>query len=776
MNPFPDAIKKIKELSASANKFLADLEAEGKGVRAVNDRAAHYGNEAPEESTVKEILSGTRRYRPLLTDLAARFPWVTKIPFGVGQSVSDVIGSMARAAKNQVGTIDENISERSPALLGDMIAHEKTINSKYIEWSTRANELGQLERKHLTPDQYKAAKLAKLNGKIHDAFAIYRTVPEADALIAAYRESLAVKKEALDYARKAGMEIGEVDNYFRRKVFDRESLAKVLGKDGISAYTDAVAQRARDNNGKVTDEEKDEIMNSILAGNARGGNKAGFAKQRRIADLTEEQAQWYEDPDIADDRYIFDLVRNVENRKAFGRAKPDDKIEGEFTIGNKKGVGGTFGSRLRKEFADKKINEQDLNHLTKALHDYYSSTNQYDEQVHNLARNLRKAQTFAYLADAISSLTQFGDIATSMYKFGVKNTATSYFAKDKIRLEDIGVTEGHAEHLQGLEGRRNRPDRTTSQKVISAAGKVYETSMKQTLGRFDQLNKSGLNKTAHKWVQGVINNPKSDEFKSLDRYYSEVMPERWPQIKEDLKSKDFAEGKLNSNTSLFLFSELGRLQPISMLNRAQGYVNGGPMKRLLYTLRGFGIKQISILRADAYNNLKAGRTVEGLAQLAAYATFAGIGQQAFSYLKDKILGRKQPIGEYAAQGLLQLALIPRSAILGFTKDPAGSILSAIVPGTGVARDIAKDTQLVLNRNQRDSEGNKLAPNVSSLFKKAKTVQYLPIVGRGIYWRFGAGAEAERKQAQKEREGKPQKGTFEAMYDIINAPDLKSPRK
>jgi hypothetical protein len=165
--------------------------------------------------------------------------------------------------------------------------------------------------------------------------------------------------------------------------------------------------------------------------------------------------------------------------------------------------------------------------------------------------------------------------------------------------------------------------------------------------------------------------------------------------------------------------------------------------------------------------------------LAAYVTVVGIGQQLVNFGRDKLFDRDVPADEYAVNGVLQLAMIPRYAFYKAKEDSiVDAAIDTTIPGLGAGRDMWKDFQLGLKAatDQRDSDGSLTVRGPYDAFRQARTIQYLPAVGRTIYWHAGRGDAQEDKKAMDKSEGRVQKGTLELIGDMFVPPDLGAPRR
>ncbi len=780
-SPSAETAKINKQVQAVNKKIEAQKPPTREEIWAqVQKDAKENGNPTPPEHVAKEIESAPDQYKPFLTDMAARFPLLEKYLPGFKES-SSVIGGISKFAKEKLGLLDENVREHSPRAFGAL--HEKIYNQNRVrlDLTTRADALGKAERKYLTPEEFKEMEAAKLSGDEAKVYELLAKNDHGGEIAKALEAHQQVMQELGQAQRAAGREVPE-GFYFHRRLVDREGLLKHLGAEGESTYRDALKAAAREKGVEVSElslDDKDTVLNNLVAGSIRNAGKPGYLKPRVIETITKDMLKFYEPTDVATHDYIMSTTRDTSNREFFGKTGEGEKPEWMDSQT-------PIGRILREEYQSGRLTDKGFKQVTGALNDYFQNSTKYDKDMASLANKVRKIQTGLYLADVSAVLPQFADILVSAYKYGPK--ATTAFFDRKVGLQDINVHEAMNQDISDLRRSSQAPEgsllnpATDVKKVIHYAGKSYGFALKKFLGWADSINKGGMNAAAHKWVSDVVNNPDSRAFEQLNKKYSEMFPEKWPDMLKSLKSEDFRNGKLDENGKLFLFNELMSLQPLDPAGRAQGYNQAGPWGKVLYTLRGYALTQLNLIRKDIYNNLKSGekdKTLQGLGNLALYGALVGAGQQAFSYARDVALNRKDDPTEYAVTGFLQLAMIPRFAVKTAEREgPAMAAVQTAIPGLSAAKDIWHDSQLVNKwlQGQKDKNGRPTVDGVGDLLQNSQMVQYAPGFGREAYWWLGKGAKNQEKDATLKAQGKSRPSTADSILNMIAPNDLKTERK
>jgi hypothetical protein len=487
-------------------------------------------------------------------------------------------------------------------------------------------------------------------------------------------------KKMGDDLKASGHSFKKVDNYFPRLVKDLEGLQKSLNvqqKGLIGAAKNRYAAKKGISAEKLTAEENVEVIDMLMRGHTFGIKKGqpGFVRQRKLT-LSDDQMKYYASPEESLAIYLRRAVNDIEKRKFMG----------QFGAFNKEGM----------LDADKSIG----NYMLKSR---FVGGEQSPGALNATFRDLGYMGT---IANPVSALTQLGDLGTSGALNGLRNTLASLFKTKNIELIDIGLDEVSKELAEGsLKGTSKgfkKLDRLGKETFINAAYKNAQKMVKKDLSKF----KKKIGSTYGDETQALI--------------------------------KDLEEGNMTDTVKYFLFNELSDVQPVTLSEFPQAYLNN-PNHRILYMLKSFTLKQIDVVRRNVVQEYAKGNkkeAVKNAALLAAYLSTANTGTQ---YAKDLVLGREvkaEDIPDRAMWNLLSVYGINRYTTDRYLSngDWKGAVINTIAPATPIV-----DSALSLGGELFEDD-----PNV------AKLVKPVPIVGNLVYNWFLGGAEEYDKKQEAER--------------------------
>jgi hypothetical protein len=367
-----------------------------------------------------------------------------------------------------------------------------------------------------------------------------------------------------------------------------------------------------------------------------------------------------------------------------------------------------IASYVNQLVKDESISQDKIQEVTDILRARLSP-----KQITNESLKLVRDVTYlATLNDITNGITQLGDIFLSVYKHNLSNTLVGLgkvLTGTGVTRNDIGIGDSISAEYSELKTRDK------------ARNFIFKYSGIQPI--------DGLGK-------GIIINAKLEQMKNLAKadnaaLKSEVMRvfgEGWETVWKDIK-----KGKPTYDVKYLLFAAVSDLQPISLSETPQGYLQAGNFK-VMYMLKTFALKSMDIARNDVYNQIRKGNTVDGVANLFKLCvTFALMGATTDA-LKDFILGRDFDLEDSALDGLLQLVMFNR--YIGYTGKRDGYIKawvnSQMPPLWKVADDMI-----------RDFTSDEDIPDW-------KSIRNLPLIGDPFYWWFGGGIKAKRKMRKRSR--------------------------
>lgn len=493
------------------------------------------------------------------------------------------------------------------------------------------------------------------------------------------------------------------DNYFPRVMRNYEDWRVRLGMEDRSRLDAAIQKYAKQKGmdvSQVSQAAKVDIANQMFRGKDLDVVSGGMTNTRqRLRDNVDynEFGDYYMMADEALESYITRSVNNIHRRSFFG----------DNAAALEEGVDESIGKLVTQLGLDPK-NADELQDLLRAR--FING----EQQMSSAAQQYKAAHNMFTIGNALSTITQLGDIANPIFAYGMRNTVKGMYQAIRgkgMTVGDLGLDNMIAQDMttnakRGLQGWSDGLLNLTQFRRLDRFGK-------QT---FLNAGISKLKKQANSEARGALVNKYSTMFDDADSVID-----------------DLANGRMTDDVKAMMFSELSDFQPISKSEMPEAYLN---MKngRLIYSLQSFTLKQIDVMRREVVQQIRKAET-KGQ-QLAA----AKKGLQLFSLLatmnlgtqmsKDLILGREvKPediplnllyagIGVYGANKYSG-GLLEREGLGGLVKNYVPTApLDALMP-------IAKEVQKEYN----DGDGS-----------VANALRKLPVGGQMLYYWLGDGLD------------------------------------
>lgn len=334
----------------------------------------------------------------------------------------------------------------------------------------------------------------------------------------------------------------------------------------------------------------------------------------------------------------------------------------------------------------------------------------------NIARNFIYATT---IGNPWSTITQLGDMGMNAYRNGLINTVSPFGTK--VKLKDFGLNDIASEFTDAgaMKGAMDKLFRGTGFKQLDIA--LKQNNMR---GALRQAKKQLANKGSKSYKKFIEENRPYFEGETDD-------------LVNALKRNDME----NENVKLFLFTRLSKTQPISLSEMPEIYLNHAA-GRLGYALKTFTIKQLEVVRADILRKLAKKDTMkEGMQNAARLAVLFGGGTTGINTAKDFMLGRPVDLEDSALDAFLSNFGLSRHASWKARQDGFGGLLQAVfTPPAPVLNEAVK----VAFADDKEE----------ALQKQSKELlKYVPVVGKDLYWRVGAGVEKSKKQRLDKLKGR-----------------------
>jgi len=617
-------------------------------------------------------------------------------------------GALKAAIKSPdaaLGLLSTRLGNIAPALKFRLREHEHRIlvqtdraNDQVLPFVQAFEKLpGTLQQK---------AGLALMNGDMRTI----ASIPQIASHYAGVQKFLAAIGEQLRSLGRFGEGVSE---YFPRLVKDFEGLKAAMGQEarvGLEKLlVEAEAKMLRKNGRSLTDVEESLIVNRYLFAPDESSFQPGFAKSRGLKEVPENLQQFYASPTESLLRYVSGAINDLETARFFGR---------DLATKGKKGrvyndVDGSIGNLTRKLLEEGKITREQEGQLRDMLKARFEGG---ERGMKSALADVRNLTNTGLLGNVASAATQLGDSLMTIYHHGLIPTmqalAEKLTGQARLAPKDLGLINHVAEELSGM----------------GWSGALLHTTMKYSgFHAIDMFAKGlGVNAALIKW-QKDLRAPKGEA--NFRAKYTPMFEERIGQVMEDIR-----QGRRTPDTDLMAFNELSDTQPVSKAEMPELYLKH-PNGRLLYQLKTYMLKQVDIVRRDAYQEIAKG-TPEGIARgtknLMALATMYALSNIPGDLVKDWLSGRDVDLFKTPdlTENVLKTFGLNRYATEKIKSGKATeTVLGMATPPVKVLEDIAK-----LDEN---------------------AIKYIPLAGRPVSDRYFGGNErkeiADTKYENKYRE-------------------------
>lgn len=416
--------------------------------------------------------------------------------------------------------------------------------------------------------------------------------------------------------------------------------------------------------------------------------------ERRGDDLPAEQVEYREALKKKAARlesqieFVSKIKANSVKNMVKKRLREEIKAAGEEItniIGNSDNVEDSIGALVTKLAQDGDIYAKDEKLIRELLLARFNAS-RVCEPV-KMVRDLTYAAT---LNDITNAITQFGDLAFSVYKYGFEDTFKGMKKPFEISKEDLGINDMAHEFS----------DPSSISKWIRKQFSLIG------LNAIDGLGKNTI-------IQSALLNAQK-KAKANNSELNEKLKRIFGKDAEKVK-KDLADGNITDDVIIYAYNELADIQPISEDQTAELYQTGGGFMKLFYTLKTYGIKALDVARSDITNNIQQGimnknkgQVKKGLQNLIRLQMLLWLFGVPVDALKDLLSNRDINIFE--------------------------SMIDTLIPTFIVNRFLFKD---VGSRGLGYTIVNFFTPSTvpvatRALSGKASAVANIPIIGKPIY--------------------------------------------
>lgn len=460
-----------------------------------------------------------------------------------------------------------------------------------------------------------------------------------------------------------------------------------LGLDKV--LVEAEAKMIRKEGRGLTELEQSLIVNRYIFGPDQSSFLPGYAKGRKIQEVPEHLAPFYEEPTQSLLRYMSAAANDIETARFFGRDLTSKSKGGkQFTD-----LDSSIGNLTARLIREGKINGRQAMEVRDILKARFEQGNKGANPIIAAAKNVTNA---ALLGNFASAATQIGDSVMTVYHQGLVPTLQAVVekvaGKERLTPKDFGLVNHIAEELADMGG----------------TGRLVHSVLKYSGFQKIDMFAKGLALNA-----SLIKNSKLAStpvgLAKLRAKWEPAFGQDFPALVQELQS-----GKPGPLTEALSFSELSDMQPVSKAEMPQMYLEH-PNGRVLYMLKTYMLKQVDILRRDAYEEIAKG-TPEGIMRgtknLAALATVYAVSNVPGDVVKDWLSGRKSdPLATpRLVENVMQTFGINRYSASQLGQGKVVETATAMMtPPVRVLQDIVQ-----------------MSP---------KAVAYVPLVGRPVYDRY-----------------------------------------
>jgi len=280
-------------------------------------------------------------------------------------------------------------------------------------------------------------------------------------------------------------------------------------------------------------------------------------------------------------------------------------------------------------------------------------------------QTFRNLTNTVLLGNPISAMTQIGDLAFSMHKYGYLNAAKALFGEKLVKKETLGLLN-IAEDLVANPSRTAR----TLDRALKWSG----------FDRIDRLGKETYLNAALKFYKKQVLSGKPKDMEKFKKkwggYFDEKELEDVTRQLQNLTNADVKANRIPDKVREILWHEIADVQPIAKSEMPLLF-NKDPKLRVLYMLRSFTIKQLDYMRRMV---TEAPNKTTAATRLAHFSMLFIAANTSIDVLKDVIRGKEFSPEDHAVDNLLSLVGGNKYMLESASKEgPARALIDYIAP-------------------------------------------------------------------------------------------------
>ena len=518
-------------------------------------------------------------------------------------------------------------------------------------------------------------------------------------------------KDVYNRSEVAGMGIKQIDNYHPMEVKDYHVFARHMGFNPNyvdESLSKAIKKKYKDAGGEITgvkshttlkeaedfltNDEIVNVLNKALATPFKSAGKStSHMKGRTIEVYNSENIKFYKDPIETFANYVTSMEPKIQETMFFGGR------QGAAELPHSAFLARSIGGLTKRLLDNGEIIPDDLARLEELLTARFVQGTRAPAKFITGTKNILYSAT---LGNPLSAMTQIGDVGSAAYINGVMETLRTtpivMAGKGIFKMEDFGLNNivQEFEHL-------------------GKTARILDVSLKWSgFKAIDRLGKEVLlNSTIHKY--GKMAKTVKGRKELVAKYRDAFTPSEMNRVLDDLQ-----KGNHTQDVKYLMWHELTRVQPVSLSEMPVSYLRN-PNARMFYMLKTFTLKQLDLMRREAYQKIKSGDVVGGMSNLTRWTGILGLSNATVEQSKAWVRGEDVEFGDmfYAQMfrnyGLSQYVLdqIKRG-------QPVLAATTLAMPPIGIGDDVVQD--LV---------------NFGDTFKSLK---HVPVFGKGMYYLFDMG--------------------------------------
>lgn len=419
-----------------------------------------------------------------------------------------------------------------------------------------------------------------------------KAIEEAEQYVPGFGAALGKVTTLLnDMAKELELKDGGLSEYFPREVTDYDGLRTAIGR--TDTEFDRYVEKEAGRKGKVVNELTGEELGGIRAKylqlrTSEAKVKGSRNMKQRAIEETDELLDFYADPVESLASYVRRNTEMVQRNKVFGLT-PAGKSDADTK------------AALWEQIKDDDLSPQDLDTLRQMMTDRFTTGNQNLSGGLGVIRDLGYATT---IANPLSALTNFQDLALTMSRYGVTNTIATMFGPKSNKLVDFAMDDALATEFV---------DMSKTAKFLDGAFRASGFRRVDTL-----MKETALNASTNKFKKMA----KSEKGLAwLKRRYGGM----YTPGEFELLTKQLQRGEDTDLVKMLAIGALSEQQPVFRSTNSQ-YWLAHPKARMFYMMKQFMLTQMQLALRETVGEFKAGNKVNAAKNAIALTTYlAGLG-------------------------------------------------------------------------------------------------------------------------------------------------------